>query len=207
MRTNMEQRMRLSSALYAVTPHKKAPGFGRAVLESAMLSAIVLAPSGADPAAGRAQEAAVRSLAALVGAAIADVVRDACIVGAPGVGLAAVADHAGCALVEDADFGRGLAAALKNARSDRIFLLAAGYAPMSGFIDEMSDWSLAVVPPAMALRAEPESLAQRIFPSLARCVGVVAARTDMLAVASDNPAALARKLGARTLLTRARRVI
>jgi hypothetical protein len=59
----------------------------------------------------------------------------------------------------------------------------------------------------MALRAEPESLAQRIFPSLARCVGVVAARSDMLAVAGDNPGALAQKLAARTLLTRARRVV
>lgn len=207
MRTNMEQRMRLSSAEYAATPHKKAPGFGRAVLESAMLSAIVLAPFGADPAAGRAQEAAIRSLAALVGAAIADVVRDACVVGAPGAGLASIADHAGCALVEDTEPARGLAIALKKMRSDRIFLLAAGYAPMSGFIDEMSDWSLAAVPPAMALRAEPESLAQRIFPSLARCVGVVAARPDMLAVAGDNPGALAQKLAARTLLTRARRVV
>ena len=139
MRTNMEQRMRLSSAEYAATPHKKAPGFGRAVLESAMLSAIVLAPSGSDPAAGRAQEATVRSLAALVGAAIADIVRDACIVGPPDARLVSVADHAGCALVEDADPARGLAAALKGARSDHVFVLAAGYAPMSGFNDEMSD--------------------------------------------------------------------
>ena len=59
-----------------------------------MLSAIVIAPSSPDPAAGRLQEATVRSLAALVGAAIADIVRDACIVGAPGAGLSAIADHA-----------------------------------------------------------------------------------------------------------------
>lgn len=172
-----------------------------------MLSAIVLAPSGADPAAGRIQEATVRSLAALVGAAIADIVRDACIVGPPGARLASVADHAGCALVEDADPARGLAAALKAARGDRVLVLAAGYAPMSGFIDEMSDWSSSAAPPAVALRAEPENLAQRVFPSLARCVGVVASRPDMLAVAGYAPAALARKLAARTLVTRARRVV
>ena len=41
-----------------------------------MLSAIVIAPSSPDPAAGRLQEATVRSLAALVGATIADIVRD-----------------------------------------------------------------------------------------------------------------------------------
>lgn len=172
-----------------------------------MLSAIVLAPSGSDPAAGRAQEAAVRSLGALVGAAIADIVRDACIVGPPGAGLSSIADHAGCALVEDADPARGLAAALKGARSDRVFVLAAGYAPMSGFNDEMSDWALGAAPSAVALRAEPQNLAQRIFPSLARCVGVVASRQDMLAAAGDAPAALARKLAARTLVTRARRVV
>ncbi len=172
-----------------------------------MLSAIVIAPSSPDPAAGRLQEATVRSLAALVGAAIADIVRDACIVGAPGAGLSAIADHAGCGLVEDAEPGRGLAAALKSARSDRIFVLTAGYAPMSGFIDEMSDWSLAAAPPAVALRAEPGSLAQRLFPALAPCAGVIAQKRDMLAVAAGSPNALARKLGARTLATRARRVV
>ena len=172
-----------------------------------MLSAIVIAPSSPDPAAGRLQEATVRSLAALVGATIADIVRDACIVGAPGAGLSAIADHAGCGLVEDAELGRGLAAALKSARSDRIFVLTAGYAPMSGFIDEMSDWSLAAAPPAMALRAEPDSLARRIFPTLAPCVGVVAPRRDILEAAGDSAAVLARRLRARTLTTRARRVV
>ncbi len=172
-----------------------------------MLSVIVLAPSGLDPAAGRAQEATVRSLAALVGAAVADVVRDACIVGAPGSRLSAVADHAGCALVEEADALEGLGKAVRAARSDRVFVLAAGYAPLSGFNDEMSDWALSAAPPAMALRAEPGGLAQRLFPSLARCVGVVGQRQDILAVAGDGPATLARKLGARTLHTRARRVV
>lgn len=171
-----------------------------------MLSVIVLAPSGSDPAAARVQEATVRSLAALVGAAVADVVRDACIVGPSDARLASVADHAGCELVEDLDIARGLAQAVRAARSDRVFVLAAGYAPLSGFIDEMSDWGLSSSPPATALRAEPASLMQRLFPSLARCVGIVAQKQDILAVAADNPATLARKLGARTLLTRARRV-
>ncbi|HMN70949.1 MAG TPA: transposase [Rhodoblastus sp.] len=172
-----------------------------------MLSVIVLAPSGSDPAAGRVQEAVVRSLAALVGAAVADVVRDVCLVGAPEARLSAVADHAGCALVEDADAGRGLAQALRAARGDRIFVLAAGYAPRSGFIDEMSDWALSAAPPAAALRAEPASLAQRLFPSLALCVGVVARKQDVMGAPGDTPAALARKLRARTLVTRARRVV
>lgn len=172
-----------------------------------MLSVIVLAPSGSDPAAGRVQEAVVRSLAALVGAAVADVVRDACILGGPADRLSSVADHAGCALVEDADPAAGLQKALRAVRGDRVFVLAAGYAPMSGFNDEMSDWSLSAMPPAVALRAEPGSLAQRLFPSLARCVGVIGLKQDMLAVSADSPAALARKLGARALLTRARRVV
>ncbi|MCB1543316.1 MAG: transposase [Methylobacteriaceae bacterium] len=172
-----------------------------------MLSAIILAPPDADPMAGRAQDAIIRSLAALVGAAVADVVRDACIAGAPDAQLAAIADHAGCALVEDADARTRVEKALHVARGDRVFLLAAGYAPMSGFIDEMSDWSLSASPPAVVLRAEPDSLARRIFPALAPSVGVIALKRDVLAVAGDNPAALARKLGARTLHTRARRVV
>ncbi|MBX3524633.1 MAG: transposase [Rhodoblastus sp.] len=172
-----------------------------------MLSVIVLAPSGADPVAGRAQEAIVRSLAALVGAAVADTVRDACIVGPPDLDLARVADHAGCALVEEADAARGLGKAVRNARSDRIFVLAAGYAPLSGFIDEMSDWALSASPLAAALRAEPASLAQRLFPTLAPCVGLVAGRGDIAGAAAEAPATLARKLRARTLLTRARRVV
>ncbi len=172
-----------------------------------MLSVILLAPSGADPMAGRVQDAVVRSLAALVGAAVADVVRDVCLVGAPEARLSAVADHAGCALVEDSDFGRGVAQAVRAARGDRIFVLAAGYAPMSGFIDEMSDWAMSATPPAAALRAEPASFAQRLFPSLARCVGIVASRQDIVSAAGATPAEFARNLGARTLLTRARRVV
>ncbi|MCO5088452.1 MAG: transposase [Methylobacteriaceae bacterium] len=172
-----------------------------------MLSAIVLAPSDADPAAGRAQEAIVRSLAALVGAAVADVVRDACIAGPPDARLAALADHAGCGLVEETDVFARLDRAVRASRGDRVFVLAAGYAPMSGFIGEMSDWSLSATPPAMALRAEPDSLARRIFPALAPCVGIVAIRQDLLAAKAETPATLARKLRARTLVTRARRVV
>ena len=172
-----------------------------------MLSAIVLAPSDADPAAGRAQEAIVRSLAALVGAAVADVVRDACIAGPPGARLAAIADHAGCGLVEETDVLARLEKAVRAARGDRVFVLSAGYAPMSGFIDEMSDWSLSATPPAMALRAEPDSLARRIFPALAPSVGIVAIRQDLLAAQAEAPATLVRKLRARTLVTRARRVV
>lgn len=172
-----------------------------------MLSVIVLAPQASDRAAGRTHEAVVRSLVSLVGAAVADIVRDACIVGTLEARLGSVADHAGCGLVESADIDKGLETAIRQARSDRVFVLAAGYAPLSGFIDEMSDWSLSASPPAAALRAEPVSLAQRIFPSLARCVGVVALKQDLLSVGGDSPAAMARKLGARALLTRARRVV
>ncbi|MFV0281305.1 MAG: transposase, partial [Rhodoblastus sp.] len=80
-----------------------------------MLSAIVLAPNGADPLSARANEAVARSLGALVGAAVANVVRDACIVGAPQAGLAALADHAGCALIEDAHMGAGLERSVRAA--------------------------------------------------------------------------------------------
>ena len=136
------------------------------MLKSRMLSAIVIAPGPTDAAHARLQEAVVRSLAVLVGAAVADLVRDACIVGPPGLRLDAIADHAGCGLVEESDPQRALELALRAARSERVFVLAGGFAPAAGFIDEMSDWLAGVGHPAAALRREADSLLQRMFPPL-----------------------------------------
>ena len=148
-----------------------------------MLSAIVLAPPGAGEDASKAPESIVRSLAVLVGAAVADLVRDAVIAGPAGVRLDRIADHAGCGLV-------------------------AGYAPGLGFIDEATDWlAMRGRHDAAALRAEPENLAQRLLPTLAPAAGVLARRSDCLALSASDLPGIARKLRARTLRSRARRLV
>ncbi len=174
-----------------------------------MLSAIVLAPRQieTDVPPERAQEAVVRSLAVLVGAAVADLVRDACIVGPGGQRLDRVADQAGCSLVEDDDPLRAVQAALRGARADHVFLLRAGYAPTFGFIDEMTDWLAQVNGSAAALRREGENAPQRLFPVLAPIAGVVGGRSECLALGVSDPARLARSLHAKTLRTRARRLV
>ena len=205
---NMEQIWNKFPTSQASKTHiKKAAGFSDLVLNSDMLSAIVLAPGPTEASHPRLQEALVRSLSVLVGAAVADLVRDACIVGPPGLRLEAIADHAGCGLIEDSDPRRALTEALRAVRSERVFVLAGGFAPGSGFIDEMSDWLDAVVSPAAALRCEADSLLRRMAPSLSPVVGLVAARPDCLAATAATPASLARALKAKTLRTRARRVV
>ena len=173
-----------------------------------MLSAIVLSPrAGADVPQDRASEAVVRTLAALVSAAIDDLVRDACIVGRADERLGKIADHAGCGLVENDDPKQALAAALRAARADHVLVLTGGYAPGYGFIEEMSDWRNAAKPQPVALRRESETLLQRLFPPLVPVAGVVGAKAACVELAAREPAALARALGARTLRTRARRLV
>jgi hypothetical protein len=174
-----------------------------------MLSALIIASDfdGNDARLARYQESVVRSLAVLVRAAIADLVRDACIVGPVGARLGPIADHAGCRLIEHDDSRTALEMGLRGARNDRVLLLQAGFAPDSGFIDEISDWLAVATPQAAALRCAPESLAQRIFPRLAPVVGLVAGRADCLESRARDPASLARALRAVTLRTPARRVM
>jgi hypothetical protein len=203
----LRQRRSIGVAGHLVAaPAKEAHAFAPAMLKSGMLSAIVIAPR-APANADRLHEAFVRSLTVLVGAAVADLVRDACILGPPGLRLESISDYAGCGLVEDDDARRGLEAALRAARSEHVFILGAGFAPMAGFIDEMSDWLLSPRPTPAALRGEAETLAQRLFPVLAPVAGLVARKAECLEAASGDAPALARELRAKTLRTRARRVV
>ena len=172
-----------------------------------MLSAIVIASRHAGDII-RAQEAVVRSLGVLVGASVADLVRDACIAGPPGLRLETVADHAGCALVEHADAARALRGALAQARCDHVLVLDGGAAPAFGFLDELSDWlSARGAHAAAAFRLEAETFSQRLFPSMAPVAGLVARKTDCLAVDGFDTPSLARRLRAKTLRTRARRLV
>ena len=145
-----------------------------------MLSAIVLAADSRHKPAS--PEAMVRTLAALVPAAIEGLVRDVTLAGPAGSDLAAIADHAGCEFTECTDPGQIVAQALKLARGPVVFLLRAGRAPEAGFIDEIGDFlarSDAGQRGAL-MRDRPETFWTRTMPVLSPVVGVIAARQRMM---------------------------
>ncbi len=105
-----------------------------------MISALVLSPSlSAAQPHPRASEAVARSLGALVRAAVEGVLRDVTIIGPSGDDLAALADHAGCAFVETDSTKDGLVRAVTQMRANILLVLEGGYAPPSGFAQEVSD--------------------------------------------------------------------
>jgi hypothetical protein len=176
-----------------------------------MLSAIILAFDPAPQAAleradaGR-REAIVRTLTSLVDACVAGLVADAVLIGPPDSGLGAIADEAGCGLIEAVDARSGLTRALPGLRHPDVLVLTAGHALERGFVDEARDLlSLGARERAFVLRAAPSSLLTRLAPWLAEPVGLIARREDF--GAAGNVAALARRLRAGELRTRARRAI
>ena len=185
-----------------------------------MLSAIILAPDprGTDPASLRPQEAVARTLAGLVSATVADLVRDATIAGLEGSDLARLADQAGCWLVSGTNLRSALAQALRSARYSHVLVLLAGFVPEAGFIDETEDFLLAAgvsdngaamqgAPQAAALRRQPEGFWQRVIPALAPVAGIIAASEELQAVASDDLTRMARALSAASFKTPVRRVV
>jgi hypothetical protein len=103
-----------------------------------MLSALVIATDGKD--APVAADALVRTLAALVPAAIEGLVRDLTIAGLAGHDLASIADHAGCEFSESLAASDVIANGLKLVRGPHVFVLRAGHAPEAGFIEEIGDF-------------------------------------------------------------------
>jgi hypothetical protein len=93
-----------------------------------MLSAIILAFDPAPQAAleradaGR-REAIVRTLTSLVDACVAGLVADAVLIGPPDSGLGAIADEAGCGLIEAVDARSGLTRALPGLRHPDVLVL------------------------------------------------------------------------------------
>ncbi len=172
-----------------------------------MVTAIILSPSLAAPSE-RAPEAVARSLASLVRASVEGIVRDALIVGPAGDKLADIADHAGCAHVEAANVKEGLARALAQARSEVVFVLEGGYAPLTGFVEEASDLLRAGDFRGAALRRAPDTLMTRLAPFLAPAVGVFAPRAALRDAAPRDLAELVRRLKIRRTLTiRAQKIV
>lgn len=172
-----------------------------------MLSAIVLTSDEITPPAEA--DAVVRTLSALVPAAIEGLVRDVTLAGMIGGDLAHIADHAGCTLSESEYPRNVLRDAISAARGPQIFLIRAGHAPDAGFIEEIADFLARrqIATRGALLRERPESLLARTFPRFAPAAGLVAPRDRLLSLSATNFKELVR--GAKpplTLRSRARRV-
>jgi hypothetical protein len=183
-----------------------------------MLSTIVFcqsAPSALQPSLNLTP-ILVRTLSSLVTANIEGLLRDVAIAGPAGQGLAAIAHHAGCGLVEADSEADWLARAIEAARGPDLLLLCCGRALEAGFIEEAGDFlkTRAIAKDAgdqrhraAALRAAPENFAERLFPGLAPLAGLIAPRDLCLRAPSGRFGALARFVNpAETLRTRARRI-
>lgn len=143
-----------------------------------MISAIVLATG--DPPE-RVRELAVRSLAWLVSAVVAGVVRDVIAACPSSWPVADVMEHAGCALVTaEAEAGR-LAAAIALARCERVLVLRLGFQPEGPLVAEIDAAQPRLAADAAALLLEaPSSMLQRVFPDLAPVVGLLLPRQHLM---------------------------
>ncbi len=111
----------------------------------------------------------MRSLAWLVGAAVAGVVGQVVLAASADLDLASVADAVGSRLVEADDEGGRLRAAAAVVRSDPVLVLLAGYAADATLVEELARGASV----AARLLAEPTTLVQRLFPARAAMVGAL----------------------------------
>ena len=171
------------------------------------MSALVIAIDGKD--APVSPDALVRTLAALVPAAIEGLVRDLTIAGVAGQDLPAIADHAGCEFSESVAAADVLANGLKLVRGPNVFVLRAGHAPEAGFIEEMGDVlnRSGAGERGALMRQKPESFLPTLVPALSPVVGLMASRERMLrAQALRFPGLVAQVKPQITLRARGRRV-
>ncbi len=170
-----------------------------------MLSTLVLAPPVAD--APRRASALLRTLAALVPAAVEGVVRDVTLLQVGDAGsVAGIADEAGCQIIEEPDFPAALARGVAGARSPWIFVVKAGTVPSRLFGEEAAqalETSLRTGG-ALLLREQPTGVLARWFPSLAPVAGVILPRARLAEFRCTSFADLVRRARpARTLPTSA----
>ncbi len=154
-----------------------------------MFSALVLVQNG--PNGRPSSEAIVRTLSALVPAAIEGVVRDVALASQErSEDLSRIADYAGCEYV-DAPGDHLIGASLAVLKEPRIFILRAGRVPEHGFVGELADFAAYGAQKCGLLLETPNSLLTRMMPRLSRASGVVAPR-PVLAGARPDIAALAK---------------
>jgi hypothetical protein len=176
-----------------------------------MLSTIVSCEDkGAGQAAGGLTEVLTRTLASLVTAKVEGILCDVRIAGPAEMGLAFIANHAGCGVIEAEREDNWLRLAIEAARGPWIFLLRCGWAPEAGFIEEARDFlerGTKDSPHVVALRASPESYLERLLPSLAPVAGLVGSRDLMVRTPRGSFEKLVRQIApAKTFHVRARRI-
>lgn len=172
-----------------------------------MLSALVIATDGKD--APVAPDALVRTLAALVPAAIEGLVRDLTLAGLAGHDLASIADHAGCEFSESVAAGDVLSQGLKLVRGPHVFVLRAGHAPEAGFIEEIGDFlnRSGAAERGALIRQKAESFLPTLLPALSPVVGLISSRQKLVDAKARDFSALVRHVKPQvTLRARGRRV-
>lgn len=156
-----------------------------------MFSALVLVQSGAQGAP--TSEAVVRTLSALVPAAIEGIVRDVALAAAEPTGdLARIADHAGCEYVDTPGDGL-IGAGLSALKEQRVLLLRAGRVPEHGFARELADLAAYRTEQCALMLDAPDSFLTRMMPRLSRASGLVAPR-EALKSGRPDVTALAKSL-------------
>ena len=167
---------------------------------------ILLQPPASDRTA--AIGGLVRTLSSLVPGTISGLVRDVTIVtGRLDADVRRVADHAGCAVVEDAGFERALQTAMAQARSKTVFLLRAGAHVDRAFLEEVammfgSETGEEIVSP-LVLREVPDGLVRRVLPDLSPVAGLIAQASAVDLSSKDFPTLVRRVSGKKTLAARA----
>ena len=172
-----------------------------------MLSALILATDAKD--APVAADALVRTLAALVPAAIEGLIRDLTISGLAGCDLASIADHAGCEMAESLAPSDVLANGLKLVRGPNVFVLRAGHAPEAGFIEELGDVlnRSGAGERGALMRQKPETFLPTLIPALSPVIGLMSSREKMLRAQARDFARLVSQVKPQiTLRARGRRV-
>jgi hypothetical protein len=172
-----------------------------------VLSTIVLCEAHCDRRARHLidpSEALVRTLASLVRANVEGLLADVLIAGPEGRGLAIIADHAGCNLIEAESEPEWLRRAVEAARGPDLLLLRSGHAPEPGFIEEAGDLlagrGRAAARRAVRLHRVPENLVERLFPRLAPLAGLIAPRDVCLDAPHGKFARLVRHVGTTEVL-------
>ena len=160
-----------------------------------MISAIVLATG--DPPE-RAGEFAVRSLAWLVSAVVAGVVRDVTAACPCTWAVEDVMEHAGCALVKAEGEAERLVKAVALAKCERVLVLRLGFQPEGPLVAEIDAAQPRLEPGMAALLLEaPATALQRLFPDRAPVVGLLLPRQRLSAPSSFRDLARAARGGLR----------
>lgn len=168
-----------------------------------MLSVIILCGGAQWGGPGGSAETVVRTLVPLVQASARGLVRDVVLAGPPESELATIAEHAGCAVVEEAAEGKALAGAFDLARSQSVMLFQAGHVPEAGFFEEVEDFfNIRKSDESRRLQAAPDGFFERLLPQLSPTVGLIAGRGAIQSGAVSTFPDLVHASGARQALKR-----